>query len=656
MKKVTILCAVLCLGGTVLSAVAAEQSGTSKQMDMERIGVTGKRYTLPAYSPHETTESAKISTEIIDSEEIKNVNPKDFYDLISRAAGMQEKFQGRKIMNFANIRRGSGMGIVIDGFYIPPNQASRVLAQFPMDAVESVRVIRDSTSLTVGPLKAFASYQSAPNEGFIIITTKKGSRLDAGVVAEYGSLNTRELQLYHGNKIGRFDYRFTATEKNSDGRSGWYNNSESTSLLFNGGYDGSKLKINTMAFLSTGRRNMQIADNTSPTSTNIPYWGYDPLTSFWLALNANMLWTPSQTTSLAYNHGLVEDTEWTSSLNGATGVFKSASSKQSDVSDNYHLWHTAAFGNNTLKVGGQVSWWHEPTGYAAYDGKEREETLVGGYLQDEHTFMGGRLTVDAGVRVDGTYIKKGIDKYSPTQATNKIMENEWTKPVYGGSIGTAYKLDDTYALNARFGFTHANLDSFLATLNNKDLPAEERFKYEAGATAKYHPAFNPTVTLFYYDIKDAKKALGTPVVVTPTYSYNVYDAYNEGLYGGELSLSGVIPYGFNYKLNYSHNESTVDSNNSGSPKDSASLLLGHTYGHIKSNASIRYVAPYKDTTGLEFGNFAKIDVNASYSYKAGNMDGRIMLYARNLMNDNYVTIKNYSDVGTTYGMRLEADF
>jgi hypothetical protein len=662
MRRVLQVLVLFFIFGRIQPVCAEDGEAGVKAHQLEPVTVSAKkqRYRFPGlenepvYSQYATTESAKISTEIIDSEEIEDINPIDFYDLISRAAGVQESFQGRKVMNFVSIRRGSGMGILIDGYYIPPNQASRVLAQFPMDAVESIRVVRDSTSLTLGPLKAFASFQSAPNEGFILITTKKGYRPEVGMVAEYGTLDTRELQLYHGNRIANFNYRLTGTATGTGGRSGWYNDSNSLSVLFDGGYDGPKLKVNTMVFFSKGKRNMQIANNVSPTSTNIPHWGYDPLESLWIAFTANMLWTSNQITSFSYNHGLVEDTEWTSSYNGVTGKLNPKSSEQRDSADNYHLWHTAVFGNDTVKTGAQVTWWHEPTGYASYDGKEREETLVGGYLQDEHRFLGGRLTVDVGARVDCTYIKKGVDKYSPTQATNKVIENDWTKPVYGGSIGSAYFLNDIYAFTARFGFSHAALDSFLATVNDKELPAEERFKYEAGFAAKFHPAFNPNLTLFYYDIKNAKQSVDS-VTVSSEYSYNIYDSYNEGLYGGELNIGGVVPYGFNYKVNYTHNESTVDSNNSGKPKDSLSFLVGHTYGPIKTNVSLRYVAPY--TSGADtFGNLVNLDGNVSYIYRIKKLQGRIMFYARNILNDRYITQKNYSDVGFTFGGRLEAAF
>ncbi len=318
MKFLVMVCAVLCLAGTAWTALAAEQSAKDEQVEMERIGVKAKRDSLPVYSPVAATESTKLATEIIDSEEIKEVNPIDVYDLISRAAGVEESFQGRKVMNFLNIRGGGGLNLIIDGLFIPSAQASRILAQFPKDAIETVRIIRDSTSLSLGPVKAFASYASAPNEGCIVITTKRGYRPDGGLVAEYGALNTHQVQLYHGNKIGDFDYRLTGTSIGTEGKSGQYADSNALSLLFSTGYNGPKLKVNSMLFYSNGMRNFQIADGTSPTATNIPHWGYDPLEGLWFSFNASLLWTPAQITSLTYGHGLVEDTEWTSTYNGKT--------------------------------------------------------------------------------------------------------------------------------------------------------------------------------------------------------------------------------------------------------------------------------------------------------------------------------------------------
>lgn len=654
MKNVVMVCTALCLGSTTISAMAAEPSGKDEQVEMERIGVTGKRDSVPVYSPAAVAESASLTTEVITSEDIEAIKPRDFYDLFSRSAGATTTYQGRKYMNFLSIRGGdsNSVGVIVDGFYIPSSQSSRILAQFPMDAIESVKIVRDSTSLTLGPIMDLGTSVSAPNQGFVIITTKKGSRLEGGIVAEYGSLDTREYQLNHGNKIGDFNYRLTGTINGSDGRNGYYTNQNAKSILFNGGYDGQTLKINTSLFYQYGMRNME---HSFTNTTNTSYWGYDPMEALWMAIGANKLWSPGQVTSFSYSHGMLTDTEvmGTSTPANNPNNIKYTYTGQSDYADNYHVWHTSTIGNNSAKIGLQGTHWNEPNGYASWDGKHKEEDLIGGYIQDEQRFMGGKLVVDAGVRVDDKYIEYGTD-------ANLKPSKQWTAPSVGSSVGLAYKIDDIHKATARFGYSYADVDSFLVAVNNKTLGAEERFKYEVGIEGKYHPSFNPKLTLFFYDINNYKvagTAVGTGVnAVTP------YDEANVTRKGLEFSTAGSLVYGFSYNLAYSHTEfSDVTSSNT-NPHDVFSMLLSHRYGPLQSNLSLRYVAPYLNngfttpSAYVEVGDFTRLDANVSYTYKVEKVEGRVTAYVQNMLNDKYQTINGFPDVGTTFGLRLEAGF
>lgn len=664
MKRKILVATAVCLSAVSGNAFAEEQVKNDETVEMERIGVTAKTEQLPVYSPFAVTESAKLTTEVFTREEIEAIKPRDFYDLFSRSAGTATTYQGRKYLNFLSMRGGdsNAVGLIIDGFYMPSSQASRIMAQFPMDAIESVRIVRDSTSLTLGPLIDLGTPLSGPNQGFVVITTKKGSRTEGGIVAEYGTLHSGEFQLYHGNKIGNFNYRMTGTISGSDGRSGWNTNQKAQSVLLNGGYDGESLKVSSTLFYQEGMRNME---HSFTNSTNRAYWGYDPMEALWMAVNVTKLWTPNQVTSLAYSHGMLTDREVMGNIPAnkpanTPGNAVYTYTPQSDYADNAHLWHTATFGNNTLKTGMQAVFWNQPTGFAAWDGKQRQEYMIGGYIQDEQRLMGGRLTLDGGVRVDDKFIKKGVDKYSPTQTTTALISNTWTEPVIAASLGAAYKFDKVHTGTARFGYSHAETDAFLATVNNKKLDAEERYKYEIGLEGKYHPAFNPKLTLFYYDIKNFKTAVttsGTGVNVV-----NVYDAANVGRYGLELSSTGSLPSGFGYTASYSYVESTRNLDNMTMARTTVAMQLSHRYGPVQSNFSLRYVAPFLNNgfttpaSYVEVGDFTRLDANVSYNFKHDKLQGRVTAYVQNMLDDRYQTINGFPDQGATCGVRLEVGF
>jgi outer membrane cobalamin receptor len=661
MRRIIPVIVLYFLFGGVLPVFADEGEGDSKTHELEPVTVSAKKQQKsfreeekePVYSQYAVPESAAVSTEVIGREEIEAINPTDFYDLISRAAGVDISFQGRKVMNFASIRGGDGLGIIIDGFYIPDAQASRILAQFPMDAVESVTIVRDSTSLTLGPIAGLGTYLNAPNQGFVILKTRRGTRPEVGMNGEYGSYDTYEGQLYHGNRAGPFDYRLTGTLSGTSGREGWHIAQNAKSVLFSGGYDGPSLKVHSLLYYEHGMREMQRFDYLASASSRDQKWSYDPLQALWGALNINKFWNSGQVTSFSYSHGSVTDKE----IQASFSTPKVTYNNQGDYADDYHLWHTATIDGNTLKTGVQATWWHEPSGYASYDGKEREETLFGAYVQDEQRLMGDRLFLDAGIRADEKYINKGVDKYSPTQTTTALLRNKWSSPVVAAGAGAAYRLNDVYTVAARIGYSYAETDSFLATLNNKSLDPEERYKFELNLEGRCHPAFNPRLTLFYYNIRNYKSSVGQSG--TGNNVVNIYDAFNVDRRGFEFSADGVLPYGFRYNLNYSHIEYTKPEIDASNPSDTLAFLLGYTYGPVQTNISILYLSPYLNNRfaadGLyhEVGDFTRLDANISYDYKWRKLEGRIMAYARNLLDDRYQTVLTFENVGFTCGVRLE---
>lgn len=661
MRKLIILLALFFLCGQALPVCAGKDEDAAKTHELEQVTVSAKKQRSrfqgeenePAYSQYAIPESAKISTEVIDREEIEAINPTDFFDLISRAAGVEVSFQGRKIMNFASIRGGDSLGIVIDGLYVPNSQVSRVLSQFPMDAVESVRIVRDSTSLTLGPIMGLGTYLSAPNQGYVILKTRRGTHPEVGANGEYGTLNTYEGQLYHGNKIGLFDYRLTGTLSGSDGREGWHDARHAKSFLFTGGYDGPGLKVNSMIYYDEAKQEFQRFNELASAASRDQKWSYDPIHALWLALNINKLWSPSQVTSFTFSNGSITDREVLASFSKLAASYNN----QGDYADNYHLWHTATFGLNTFKAGIQTVWWHQPSGFASYDGKEREETLVGAYVQDQQGLVGGRLTLDGGIRADEKYIRKGVDKYSPSQNTTALLVNKWTSPVVAAGIGAAYKINAIHTATARIGYSRADTDSFLATVDNKNLDSEERYKFELGVEGKYHPAFNPKLSLFYYNIKNYKSSVGQ--AGTGNNVVNIYDAFNVDRRGFEFSTTGNLPYGFAYNLNYSHIEYTNPQVDRTNPSDTVAFLLGNIYGPVETNLSLRYVGPYQsnsfaaDGKYREVGDFTRLDANVSYNYRIKKLEGRVTAYARNLLNDHYQTVLTFVDVGFQCGVRLE---
>lgn len=660
MKKQVIMgVALLALGSAVTQASAEEQA-----VEMGGVGVTGKKDKQPVYSATTMPSSASATVEEFTKEDIQSIAPASVYDIAALSPGARVEFQGRKGMNALQLRGGDTVGIILDGVYIPWSQASRIMAQFPVDAIESVRIVRDSSAVTLGPFVAFSpamSHDNVPspglgssNQGFMVITTKKGKGPELGGIAEYGSLDTRNFQLYHGNSKGPFSYRMVGTASGTSGREGWNNAANNLSLLLNGNYDSKALKADFLVYYANGRREIQRSTKDSTAYTSL--WNYDPLESLQIALNLHKPWNAVHTTSLSYARGRVTDDEY---LKSSTSTTIPQAVRQEDQVETWHLWHVAATENNRLTGGFQAFLWKSPTGQFFYEGVPRKEDLFSGYLQDEYKFN-NRLTLDGGVRVDTKLIEQGSDKYSPLQATNKKIENEWQQPAISMSIGSSYQLNEQHKLLARMGYTRQEADTFLATVGNKTLNTEERFKYEAGVEASYHPAFNPSVTLFLYDINNFAYSAATGGSGSSV--YNIYDTANIIRKGVETSVKGSLPWGFGYHAGYSYITTNRGDTNKVMPHHNVSLRLSHQIGGLESNLILNYVGPYENNF-LSVGNiyrpageYTRVDLNISYGFKLDKAQLRATVYGRNLLDDRYVTIAGWQDQGITCGAKLEVAF
>ena len=640
-----------------LSNVFAQDS----DVDLDPMNVSDKK--IETYNKLAAPASSSIAIETIDEKTIQQLQPQDFFDLLSRSAGIEESFQGRKRFNFANMRGGGGsIGVIIDGLYLPNDQVRRVLASFPMDAIESVKIVRGSTALTLGSVKAFGTRNGAPNEGFVVITTKKGYKSQMGGSMSYGNFGTSQTQLFVSHKEGDFNFRLTGTSNETDGKKNWNNDSSSRSFLFTGGYDGSFIKANAMAFFSNGMRNMQLTDaELAPgfTNTNTQWWGYDPLKAYWLSLSVNALWNVNQITSFTIGSGLTRDTFWNRTVNNTAADGTLVETINPGVDDreksmSYHLWHTAIFGDNTLKGGISLVTWYTPSALA--ETHPRDEDMYSMYVQDEQKLLNDKLTIDFGARVDLVHINKAAESLGGNNS-RPIAKAEWSQPAYAVSLGSAYKFDELLFVNARVGYVRTDMDEDLETVGGKDLDPETRFKYEVGLSSDLTPMFRPAVTFFMENISNAKVRVSNTFLPDGT-EVAVYDsADKERIHGLEFIATGDLPFGFNYRGSYSYSVSDNKINNANGPHHNASGLIGWSYMGFEANASFRYVSGYYKTATYPCGDFWRYDANIGYGFNlVEQLFVKTRLYGQNLADRNYLTNnRSYQNPGRSYGVKVSAD-
>ncbi|MFH1060742.1 MAG: TonB-dependent receptor plug domain-containing protein [Pseudomonadota bacterium] len=658
MKRIIYAIVIGILGAQCGLAAAAEPAG--KPHELQPITVQGDLLNEPANSTYHLPESTLATTWSIDQEQIQALEPRDVFDVLSYAPGVQTAFMGRKAMNFISSRGGgnfvggSSFAVLIDGAYIPWTQSARVLAAFPVENIASIKVVRNSSVFSLAPLSAPGSIGTAI-QGVVIIKTRKPDKQQTEIKGRYGNLGRYKAYAGHGDKLYQGYYSLSYAHQNDDGRDGWNNASQSDTFLGRGGYDHLGLKADGTFYYSGGSRDIQRGLAISKTYDN--KWEYDPLNTMIAAGNLSKQWSPAQTTALGVYTGRVDTTVRYRSWTKPAYTYND----QEDNVFQADLHHIVTTSRHNLRMGVQALFWDCPQGQLFYEGVERDEQLYSAYLHDEYA-LSEALKLDLGGRVDQKHVSKGINKYMSTDNTPTVLINDkWAEPSYGVGAGGSYAFNAIWEASLRASFTQQGADEFLVSADNQPLASEKQMRYEAGLIARLHPAVRASVTGYYYDLKDMKQYAGS--VRQGRDLINTYVNADAKRTGVELDVSGYLfTPRLTYGLSYTYQTSDNEIDDKSIPNQIVALRLGYRYAPFQVNLTLRHVSAYDsnlfaaDNLYHEVGDYSPIDANVSYDFKMGRGQWRATAFAQNLGDEKYQTRLGWEDVGLTYGLELGVKF
>lgn len=613
-------------------------------------------------------KSAQFGTEVFTEEDIKNLQPSDFFDLLDNATGINVTYQGRKQPFFVSQRGGGRFTYIIDGAVLP-SSINRILYKFPVSAIEEMQVVRGSTALTLGPSIPIGSSGSGAgvNTGYIIIRTKQPKETQAvltgsveksvgghdpatseSLYAGYRSDKKPGINWYAGAFGGAID---------RPSQELWFDGRRSGSGMANMGFTAGKFNMNIMAYKDSGDFEMQrgVKDDGS---IDTAMWYYDPLKSEVFSSDMGMQWTPNQTTLLNFFKTKFEQGEH-------NGSFTSSSMRESTYEEETKgmgIRHNAIFGNTLLQAGGQIS---NSTGVSMGSKWSSYDTTVTGWSASvEHSFMDGDLTVNAGYRQD----EKHIDESGSTD----VNENVDMAPSKVYAVGAAWQLTDTYTFNGRYYKSkQGTVGDFDMRLEDDATPHPERQeRIEITIAADYAPCFRPALTWFDIDTKNEKSTSSSTYEIDGAtyYYYTESDDLRRGL---ELMIKGNIIKNTTYKISWTRildNESVsdgvvTDSNGVKNPENLYSFTLGHKWNEYRANFSVRKVDEW--TTGGRggsgtivkngLGDYVRYDANIKRDFEFDKFLLATTLFGRNLTNENYSTryvTGYYYDRGRTIGLEL----
>jgi outer membrane receptor protein involved in Fe transport len=244
--------------------------------------------------------------------------------------------------------------------------------------------------------------------------------------------------------------------------------------------------------------------------------------------------------------------------------------------------------------------------------------------------------------------------------------HEWAKEVYTYAAGIAYKPVPMYTLTGRFAYSENTMAAYQVDATTRAaLPAERRYRYEGGILANFHTAFNPWVTLFYYDTKNQKVSAGSYIDPTTDEEVNLVTNADVRTKGVEVGVSGLIVKQLSYHLLYSYVQTDDHDTNLQIAHHTASGRLSYKYKGFDANLNVRYVGPHDQsvspagTLWYEMGDYTKVDANIGYNFKVFGRATKIMFYGQNLGDVHYTTryvSAAYKDPGRQVGVQLNYSF
>lgn len=635
-------------------------------------------------NPVRLPQSARISSQTLNEEDVEKLQARDVYDLLNYGTGIFTTTSGKKAPANLNIRGDGNFAFIIDGAYVPPQLASRILQTIPAAAIEEVRIVRTSTALTVNPLVGIATPSGAANNGFVVVRTRKPRETQALLGIQGGSFSTigANAQLGTtfdvGNAAG-YVHAIGGTYS-TEGPDGFNLDKHYQTLGLKGGIDAGIVALDLSVLKSwAGYGIVRGNDRLRPTTAD-DIWRLDPINSLIAAANGTIRWNEQNTTllTLAYTE--------------STAKFVTEDEGQNNrvVRDNDNSFWNAAIrhnlflGDTKFQAGADFIHWKNPSGQYYYEGIPREEKVTGFFLQADQSLLGGRLNIDLGGRLDRVEIVRGIDYFLPGRGPNanvRVIENEKLPTAKFLSAGASFRVADGWLINARYGYSSQGPRRGVVLADpNVELKGETRNKWEIGVEGSITDWLKPSVNAFFIDTKNE---------VQPV-TYAVVDGEQVGLYantdskrtGVEAILSGR--WGSDgseggYRASVTHYFDVLDPTGllaKTQPGTVAELTLDQSFGdwrvagaakyvsEYQSNAFTRCAAPNLNCAGmppptsafLPIGDFVNIDLNLSRRFVFAGLAMRVTASVKNLLDDNYETTVGYPSIGRQFGLELSAAF
>lgn len=617
-------------------------------------------------NPYRTPVSNRAGTENFTAEDIKKMQPKDIFDLLDKATGINVTYQGRKNPFFVKERGGGTFTYIIDGAVLP-TVTQRILQRIPLSAIEEFKIVRDSTALTLGPLIGIGASGGGDGltTGFIIIRTKQplGNEVSLAISGEKSPNQpfAHKESVFAGRRLGSTQSKddlngYIAGFLSNLSRpsvDSWFDGQSGHAQMAKAGFGNETASISLSGFEEKGRFEMQRGVNPANGTLDNSKWYYDPAKTTLKTLSSTVNWSADQVT-LASAFG----TRFTQVETDASFANTSSTVTSYDEgTSGYSLRHNARFGSTKVHLGTQRthSWASGATGSTP---NVRWSSTVQGYAATvEQALLDESVSLDAGYRRDS--------KHVDTTDTTVRMNNVDLPPASAASLGGRWAITPVYAVNARYfegkqGSASGNFS--MQPTPGTTLDPEKQRRKELALEGKFTPGFSSTLTWFDVYIQNQKTQTSTAYTYNGAQYYYYSESDNQRS-GNELLIRGNLAARTNYKASWTHMYRNISSNAnamSTSPQNLYDLSFSHGWDEYTGNFSIKRVDSYLSASAA-VGGYTRIDANIIRDFTFLGGSWSTIFYGRNLTNKQYVSMAKsttmlYPDRGRVLGIELRMDY
>lgn len=659
----------LSLGAQVpASGSSAQGTGVHRLEDVE---VRARSLEDPVREPLAVAPSQSLTLDVIDREDIERLRPRTACDALNGSPGMEVRTKGRKNALRLTLRGEGTVNVLFDGLGIGAEQDYRFLYGMASSLVEEIRVIRDSSSLVYETPLLTPPCGGALGFGGVVDVRPRDPADEYGgeIRTEFGRFGDSVQHLHLSGPLGgRLGYVLSADRDHYDGPSG--ENMEHTyeSLMGRLVYRYTELSTAALTVLhQRGNREIQRADPKSYFS--FMEQEFDPLRATTTTLRINHVWTPDVSTSVETYY---RDNQWTEH----NYHFSSTPLGPLEADLRESKWGTnvrqtiRSFERNTLRLGGQFSYWNNPTGKMYWGGWAgvpskppsivlrtfaRREKDYGLYAQDELVLLPGRLTVDAGVRWDRKHIEKGFSS-TVVPAGDKALKgvevpDTWLDPVISTSTGVKLDLTPSQTVTARFAVSRESLTGQFQSSDGQALDTAKETRYELGYENRLNDRVALTLTGFRKRISNGLEYDGL-VGDVPFYRATDFDRY-----GFEAGARGAIARDWDYfvSMTYLHGEKEAEDGGQDPEDKLPNFMLsgGVQYGSgpWQGALTVHHTEEYEENFGTfpsayhDVGDYWLVGLNVSYTIERDRLAHEVYAGVRNLANERYETYPGWKDPG-----------